>query len=131
MDEAGVTAGIVAAFVTIVEIVKYLITRFIPQKPNLPKTELQERDATRDGVRKLVTKVDRLWEVHSEKDSDGIPMCYVPRAWMRTQHEISESIRGISESQRRIIEVLERLERDRAFSNKIARVRAETSGEET
>lgn len=130
MDEAGITAGIVAAFVTIVEIVKYLITRFVPQKPNLPKDEREERDATRDGVRKLVDRVDRLWELHNEKDTDGIPMCYAPRSWVRAQHESEERLREIAESQRRLVSVLERLEQDRAFSSKIARVRAETNKED-
>ena len=49
---------------------------------------------------------------------------------MNNQREVVNGLRGIAESQRRLIEILDRLERDRALSNKIARVRAETSGEE-
>lgn len=130
MEDAGVTAGIVAALVALAEAIKFMITRLVPQKPNLPKQELQQRDATRDGVKKLVDVVDKLWDLHNQKDSDGIPVWYVPRSWLTSQHEIAARLQQVADVQRRTLELLERMERDRELSSKIARVRAETYGED-
>ena len=129
MENPGAVAGLVAAVVALVELVKYLVTRLIPMKQVIPKEDEEKRDATRlnvqalveempklkDSLSALTTTVDKLWEVHDRRDQDGVPVWYVPRSWAETQEKVMEVLRDVSNTVRRSVEILERIERRNGF----------------
>jgi len=125
MENPGALAGLVGALVILAEVIKYLVSRLVPQKQLLPKEDQEQRDATRTNVQTLVDTmpkllqsissmtitVDRLWEVHNKHDQDGVPVWYVPRSWAETQEKVVENLRQVAELTRRSLELLERIER--------------------
>jgi hypothetical protein len=132
MENPGAVAGLVTAVVALVELVKYLITRFIPPKQHLHEDDQEKRDATRLNVQKITDElpkffdslnrtaqlVVKLWEVHDRRDQDGVPVWYVPRSWAETQEKVVENLRQVAELTRRSLELLERIERRNGYVKK-------------
>ena len=86
------------------EIVKTLVGKAIPNKSAL------HFNGFRKDLSDIRTKIDRLDDLHSPKDSDGVPLWYIPRSWGDTQKEIANCLIGVAENQRRTLEIIERIE---------------------
>jgi len=52
-----------------------------------------------------------LHDSHSRVDADGIPLWYVPRSWMEAQKQIVDRLQKITETEYKMLGIIERLER--------------------
>tara|TARA_B100000809_G_C15093570_1_gene514133 strand:- start:818 stop:1126 length:309 start_codon:yes stop_codon:yes gene_type:complete len=63
----------------------------------------------------VLTSEERGWlqglhEVHEKCDSDGTPLVYVPRSWAEIQRNMQHVMTKIVNDQRRIADILERID---------------------
>ncbi len=99
---------------TLVRLVEVLLRKQLNKKENGRNTggchglTLKEHEA-------LV----RLDTAHDKHDSDGTPLWYVPRSWIKTQKEISTMLRTMTETlntiggtQKAIVRTLDRMENE-------------------
>ena len=64
----------------------------------------------------VLTSEERGWlqglhEVHEKCDSDGTPLVYVPRSWAEIQRNMQHVMTKIVNDQRRIADILERIDK--------------------
>jgi hypothetical protein len=90
-------AAIVAIVMGLGKVIEILILKSVPQKSVLLDDE-------------------RAWMQHSYKviskqDADGTPLVYVPRSWAETQKEMQHIMTQIVNDQRRIADILDRIEK--------------------
>ena len=55
--------------------------------------------------------IQHTYKVISRQDSDGTPLVYVPRSWAETQKEMQQVMIQIVNDQRRIADILDRIEK--------------------
>ena len=58
----------------------------------------------------ILERVRRLDELHAPKDSNGIPLWYMPRSWGEVQKEMAKLLASVAENQRRTTEIIERID---------------------
>ena len=63
----------------------------------------------------VLTQEERSWlkeihDIHEKCDSDGTPLVYVPRSWAEIQKDMQHVITKIVTDQRRIADILERID---------------------
>ena len=92
-----VLAAIVAIVVGLGKVIEVLILRSVT-----PKSVLL--DDERDWIQ-------HTYKVVSRQDSDGTPLVYVPRSWAETQKEMQQIMTQIVNDQRRIADILDRIEK--------------------
>ena len=92
-----VLAAIVAIVVGLGKVIELLVLRALPSKSILV-------DEERDWIQ-------HTYKVISRQDSDGTPLVYVPRAWAETQIEMQQVMIQIVNDQRRIADILDRIEK--------------------
>ena len=95
--EVPVLAAIVAVVLGLGKIIEVLITRAVPRKSILT-----------DDERAAVKNID---EILSKSDPDGTPLVYVPRSWAEVQKEMQHIMTQIVNDQRRIADILDRMEK--------------------
>ena len=64
----------------------------------------------------VLTSEERGWlqglhELHEKCDTDGTPLVYVPRSWAEIQRNMQNIITKIVNDQRRIADILERIDK--------------------
>ena len=92
-----VMASIVAIVVGLGKVIEILVLRSIPSKSVL-------MDDERDWIQ-------HSYKVISRQDSDGTPLVYVPRSWAETQKDMQQIMTQIVNDQRRIADILDRIEK--------------------
>jgi hypothetical protein len=77
------------------------------------------KESTNDKITKVSARVEHVeattkgtLDVVQKTDSDGTPLCYVPRSWADTQEKIVEALDNISTSQVIIAKTLENIEKN-------------------
>ena len=92
-----VLAAIVAIVVGLGKVIELLVLRTLPSKSVLV-------DEERDWIQ-------HTYKVISRQDSDGTPLRYVPRSWADTQKDMQQVMIQIVNDQRRIADILDRIEK--------------------
>ena len=92
-----VLAAIVAIVLGLGKVIEVLILKAVPQKSIL-------MDDERDWVQ-------HTYKVMSRQDSDGTPLVYVPRSWAETQKDMQQVMIQIVNDQRRIADILDRIDK--------------------
>ena len=92
-----VMASIVAIVVGLGKVIEILVLKSIPSKSVL-------MDDERDWIQ-------HTYKVISRQDSDGTPLVYVPRSWAETQKDMQQVMTQIVNDQRRIADILDRIEK--------------------
>jgi len=92
-----ILAAIVAIVIGLGKVIEILILKAVPQKSVL-------MDEERDWVH-------HTYKVISRQDSDGTPLVYVPRSWAETQKDMQQVMTQIVNDQRRIADILDRIEK--------------------
>ena len=92
-----VLAAIVAIVVGLGKVIELLVLRALPSKSVLV-------DEERDWI-------PHTYKVISRQDSDGTPLVYVPRSWAETQKQMQQIMTQIVNDQRRIADILDRIEK--------------------
>jgi hypothetical protein len=121
-DSKLVLAGVIALCMTLVEIIKSLIKKYII-KEDRDKITATLTDAEKEAIHaskrnleeqlvrcKECTKVlitlnniiDKEWELLGRTDTEGIPMIYAPRRWADIYKEIIEQQRELAETMQTI-----------------------------
>ena len=85
MEDIGVTAGIVAIIIGLIEVIKLLVGKKV--SAGGCKFSAQDHDDIVD-----------LKESHSPIDDNGVRLWYTPRQWQRTQEELRDSINQINQT---------------------------------
>lgn len=109
---APILVGLIVISMTLVRLVEILLRK-----------QLNKRENGRNpGGCHGLTVVEhealmRLDDAHAKYDSDGTPLWYVPRSWIKTQKEISKTLDQITQTlstiagtQKAIVRTLDRLE---------------------
>lgn len=117
----GETTGIVIIVVAVLQGIFKLTEHVIAKYSHTPQLD---RDAVsnRDVLDAVITskcgltesqaeQLRMLHELHNIKDTDGVPLWYVPRSWADTQKEIVNELRSITETQYKTLSLIERLEK--------------------
>ena len=101
MESDILSIPILAALVAIVmglgKFIEILILRSSPKKSVL-------MDEERDWIQ-------HTYKVTSRQDSDGTQLVYVPRSWAETQKEMQQIMTQIVNDQRRIADILDRIDK--------------------
>ena len=92
-----VLATIVAVVVGLGKVIEILVLRSIPSKSSL-------LDEERDWIRNTN-------EIMLKCDVDGTPLVYVPRSWAEIQKDMQQVMTQIVNDQRRIADILDRIEK--------------------
>lgn len=92
-----ILAAIVAIVMGLGKVIEILILKSVPQKSLLV-------DEERDWIQ-------HTYKVVSRQDSDGTPLVYVPRSWAETQKDMQQIMTQIVNDQRRIADILDRIEK--------------------
>ena len=92
-----VLAAVVAIVLILGKVIEVLILKAVP-----PKSVLM--DDERDWMQ-------HTYKVISRQDADGTPLVYVPRSWAETQKEMQHIMTQIVNDQRRIADILERIDK--------------------
>ena len=92
-----VLAAVVAIVVGLGKVIEILVLKAIPSKSVLV-------DEERDWIQ-------HTYKVISRQDSDGTPLVYVPRSWAETQKEMQQIMTQIVNDQRRIADILDRIDK--------------------
>jgi len=90
-------AAIVAIVMGLGKVIEILILKSVPQKSVLMDDER--------------TWMQHSYKVISKQDADGTPLVYVPRSWAETQKEMQHIMTQIVNDQRRIADILDRIEK--------------------
>jgi len=90
-------AAIVAVVMAFAKIIELLIMKAIPKKSTLTEEE-------RDWMKSTHEILERC-------DVDGTPLAYVPRSWAEIQKEMQHAMTKIVGDQRRIADILERIDK--------------------
>jgi len=69
-------------------------------------------DRVVDLIERMDTTTKSTLSVVQKTDSDGTPLCFVPRSWADTQGKIVEALDNISKSQVIIAKTLENIEKN-------------------
>jgi hypothetical protein len=70
---------------------------------------------TKSSKGSVLTQEERGWlkglhDIHAKCDSDGTPLVYVPRSWAEIQKDMQMVMTKIVTDQRRIADILERID---------------------
>jgi hypothetical protein len=95
--EVPVLAAIVAVVVVLGKIIEVLLIKSMPKKSVLT-------DEERDWMKSL-------YEILDKCDTDGTPLAYVPRSWAEIQKDMQGVMTQIVGDQRRIADILERIDK--------------------
>jgi len=99
VTEYTITAALVAGVLALSEATKALAGRLLANR-NGRVLSAREHEM-----------LQRLHDMHDRVDTDGTPLWYVPRSWSETQARIVDVCQQIDQSQRLIVETLQRIER--------------------
>ena len=104
VDHPGAIAGLVAVTIALSKVIEGLIAKISPAKrPDNKLAALLEQ--THDVCVKT-------WDILERHDADGVPLTYVPRSWAALLNTMLAAQRELAETQRRTVEMLERMERN-------------------
>ena len=90
-------AAIVAIIMGLGKVIEILILKSVPKKSILME---EERDW-----------MQHTYKVISRQDTDGTPLVYVTRSWAETQKEMQHIMTQIVNDQRRIADIIDRIEK--------------------
>ena len=90
-------AAVVAVVLGLGKVIEVLILKSVPTKSALMVDERNWMQHT--------------YKVISRQDADGTPLVYVPRSWAETQKEMQHIMTQIVNDQRRIADILDRIEK--------------------
>jgi len=90
-------AAVVAVVLGLGKVIEVLILKSVPTKSALMDDERNWMQHT--------------YKVISKQDADGTPLVYVPRSWAETQKEMQHIMTQIVNDQRRIADILDRIEK--------------------
>ena len=79
------------------KVIEILVLKSVPQKSVL-------MDDERDWIK-------HTNEIMSKSDTDGTPLVYVPRSWAEIQKDMQQVMIKIVNDQRRIADILDRIEK--------------------
>jgi hypothetical protein len=113
------TTGIVIITVAIIQgllkLVEHLINKY---------SDKDEENTVDEILKKVIEIEDKcglnevqagqlkdLYDSHSRRDADGIPLWYVPRSWMTTQKDIIDRLQEMQATDFKMLGIIERLER--------------------
>ncbi len=115
------TTGIVIVTVAIIQGIFKFAEHLIAKYGSKSGSESEDRISNKDVLEAIVANcglTDRqseqlklLYDQHNVKDSDGMPLWYVPRSWAETQKEIVSELRSLAETQHKTLDIIERLEK--------------------
>lgn len=91
-----VMALIVGIVMALIKVIERLVDPLIAKRSSLTAKEHEW--------------IYELYKMHAKYDEDGLPLWYVPRSWAESQKEIVSALRAVAEDQRRIAEVLDKLD---------------------
>jgi len=94
---APVLAAIVAITIGLGKVIEVLILKSVPRKSSLIE---EERDWIKNAN-----------DILSKCDLDGTPLVYVPRSWAEIQKDMQQVMTKIVNDQRRIADILDRIEK--------------------
>ena len=89
-------AAVVAVTMALTKVIEILILKNTTKKSVLTNDE-------RDWLK-------GLHELHDKCDTDGTPLVYVPRSWAEIQREMQHIMTKIVTDQKRIADILERID---------------------
>lgn len=125
-ETAGIVVITVAVTQGLINLVKYLIDKRQEEQAKKAEQELIKNDekiidmldeikakvGTDCGLNELQSsQLRELYDLHSRVDPDGVPLWYVPRGWAETQKDIVERLQKITETEYKMLGIIERLER--------------------
>lgn len=114
------TAGIVVVTVAIIQgltsLVKFAIEKLNKKDENSTDNVLkniQEKIGEECGLNeKQGGQLHTVYEIVTQKDAEGMPLVYFPRQSMgETQKEIAARLERVTETQLKILAIIERIER--------------------
>lgn len=107
--EAGALALVVGITVALIEggigLIKFLVNKIKKEEDAIARESLSRK------VDRIAKDTASMLDMHSRYDSDGTPLWYVPRSWSETQKEIVDQLRIITETNMKMLGIIERLER--------------------
>ena len=113
---APVFVGLIVLSMTLVRLVERLIDNRLTKR-NGKKSIAPPAGGCRGLTEEEHAALMRLDDSHAKYDSDGTPLWYVPRSWIKTQKEISKTLDQITQTlstiagtQKAIVRTLDRLE---------------------
>lgn len=118
-ETAGIVVVTVALIQGLVGLVKYLLKQRqeeTEQKSNREVIDLlhniKDKVGSDCGLNEIQSsQLRELYDLHSRVDPDGVPLWYVPRGWAETQKDIVERLQRITETEYKMLGIIERLER--------------------
>ena len=96
-SEMPALAAVIAITMGLLKVIEMLITK------NSSKGSCLDQDER--------NWLQGLHEVHERCDSDGTPLVYVPRSWAEIQRDMQRVMTKIVTDQRRIADILERIDK--------------------
>jgi len=107
--ETSALVAIVGITVALIEggigLIKFLINKYTKKESDV------KMDIVLGKLEKIGAETERTLDMHNRYDSDGTPLWYVPRSWVDTQKEIVDRLHVITETNMKMLGIIERLER--------------------
>ena len=107
--EVGALVAVVGITVALIEggigLIKFLVTKIKKEEAAIARESLSIK------IDKIAENTSKTLDMHNRYDSDGTPLWYVPRSWSETQKEIVDQLRIITETNMKMLGIIERLER--------------------
>ena len=120
---AAETAGIVVVTVAIIQgllkLSEHLVNKYLDRKEEVAEEKILDRleaveskIGTDCGLNEMQSmQLRQLHDVLLRVDADGVPLSYIPRSWMETQKEIVDKIQKMTQTEYKMLGIIERLER--------------------
>lgn len=120
---AAETTGIVVVTVAIIQgllkLSEHLVNKYLDGKTETAEDKIlnrlisvESKIGTDCGLNEMQSmQLRQLHDVLLRVDADGVPLPYVPRSWMETQKEIVDRLQKITETEYKMLGIIERLER--------------------
>ena len=107
--EATALVAVVGITVALIEggigLIKFLVNKL-------------KKDKDDDKINLVLKRLERIndntaktLDMHNRYDADGTPLWYVPRSWADTQKDVVDQLRIITETNMKMLGIIERLER--------------------
>jgi len=106
MSDPLITGGIFGLCMALIEVIKYLVKEY--KESNTDK-KLKEIQNTANVLYDLKIVCDSLHNMHDVKDEDGTPIWYVPRASIKLQKDMQDSLESMCHTQETMAGILQRV----------------------
>ena len=107
----GLVVSGAAVLVIVLQAVSTMNSR---RQDALTAEALKEMDERLDIMQRALVQIkdtcDRTYEMHNHRDTDGVPLWFVPRSWAGTQSKIVDICQQISNTQVLLVQAIERME---------------------